>query len=193
MGKSKYIKEIRDFFQKTPVVSSADIRVYTGKKGYSHLLVSNLIKRGEVRRIKKGFYTTHEDPVFSVFCFRPSYLGMQEALSIYGLWEQETNVVIVTAQKTKQRRIEVFENNVILHRIKPRYMFGFDLIKYGNFHVPVSDLEKTFIDMIYFNEIPDKGILRKMEKTMDKEKLEKYLKKYPGRTRKKILKHLKKP
>ena len=191
MGKSKYMKEIKGFFGKTPVVSSADIKVYTGKKGYSYLLVNNLIKRGEIKRIKKGFYTIHDDPVVSVFCYRPSYIGMQEALSIYGLWEQETNVVIVTSQKTKHRKIEVFESNVILHRINPRYMFGFDLIKYGNFYVPVSDLEKTLIDLVYFNEIPDKKILREMRKRINAKKFGKYLQKYPEKIRKKILKYYK--
>ncbi len=190
MGKSKYMKEIKDFFKKTPVVSSADIKVCTGKKGYSYLLISNLIKRGEIKRIKKGFYTVHEDPAVSVFCFRPSYIGMQEALSIHDLWEQETNVVILTTQKTKHSKIEVFENNVILHRIKPKYMFGFDVVKYGNFYLPVSDLEKTFIDLIYFNEIPDKEILRALKKRMDKKKLENYLQKYPEKMKKKILRTL---
>ncbi len=186
MGKSKYMKEIRDFFGKTPVVSITDIRVHTGKKGYSHLLISNMIKGGWAKRIKKGFYTIHDDPIVSVFCFRPSYIGMQEALTIYGLWEQETNVVIVTTQKTKHSKIEVFGNNVVLHRIKPKYMFGFDIMKYGNFYIPVSDMEKTLIDLFYFNEIPDKKVLREMKKRIDIEKLEKYLQNYPKRLRRKI-------
>jgi len=157
------------------------------KKEYSYLLISNLIKSKEIKRIIKGFYTIHDDTIVSVFCFRPSYIGMQEALSIYNLWEQETNVVIVTTKKVKKSRIEVFENNVILHRIKPKYMFGFDIIKYGNFYVPVSDIEKTLIDLIYFNEVPDKKLLKKIKKRIDKKKLKKYLQIYPEKIRKRIL------
>ncbi len=187
MGKIKYIKNLREFFKKTPVVSSADIKVHTGKGGYSYLLISNLIKRGEIKRVKKGFYSIHDDPIVSVFCFRPAYIGMQEALSIYEIWEQETSVVIVTTQKTKHSRIEVFENNVILHRIKPKYMFGFDVVKYGGFYIPVSDIEKTLIDLVYFNENPGKKTLAEIKKKIDMEKLESYLQSYPKKTREKVL------
>jgi predicted transcriptional regulator of viral defense system len=190
MGRMKYLKDVKEFFKKTPVVSSRDINVFVKNKNYSHLLVSNLIKREEIKRVVKGFYTIHEDPVVSVFCFRPAYIGLQDALSIHGLWEQETNVVIVTAKKVKRSAIEVLGSKVILHRIKPKYLFGYDIIKYGDFHVPVSDMEKTFIDLIYFNEIPDRKIMKELKKRIDQKKLRAYLRAYPKRIRERILSFL---
>src|SRR3989344_6248649 len=175
MGKIKYQQEINLFFQKTPVVSSRDIRTFVRKRHYSYLLASNLIKRGKINRIVKGFYTTHNDPIVSVFCFKPSYIGLQEALSLYGLWEQETNVVIVTAKKAKKQLIRVFGNNVVLHRIKPNYLFGYNLVKHEGFYIPVSDFEKTLIDFVYFNEIPDRKIIRQLKKKIKITKLTAYL------------------
>lgn len=187
MGKVKHMPAVLEFFQKTPIVSSKDMRLFVKKIGYSHLMAANLIKSGKIKRIVKGFYTTHEDPSLSVFCFRPAYIGMQEALSVHEIWEQETGVVIITAKKVKHSLIKVFGSNVVLHRIKPKYMFGFDIVKYGDFFVPVSDLEKTFIDMVYFNEIPDKKILKKFKRRINRKKLMEYLKKYPEKIKRRVM------
>ncbi len=66
-------------------------------------------------------------------------------------------------------------------------MFGFENVKYGDFFVPVSDLEKTFIDMVYFNEIPDGKTLKKLKRKIDLKKLMGYLKKYPEKIKKRVL------
>ena len=160
MGRIKYIKQIREFLKKTPVATLGDINMVVRNKPYSYLLANNMIKRGELNRIKKGFYSLHDDPTLAVFCYRPAYLGLNEALSIHNLWEQETVTIIVTAQKVKHRKIMVFENKVFLHRIKPKYLFGFEMVKYGDFFVPVSDIEKTFIDFVYFKKYLDKETIK---------------------------------
>jgi len=187
MGKVKHMTAVLEFFQKTPIVSSKDMKLFVKKTGYSHLMAANLIKNGKIKRIVKGFYTTHEDPSLSVFCFRPAYIGMQEALSIHEVWEQETGTVIITAKKVKHSLIKVFGNNVVLHRIKPKYMFGFDIVKYGDFFIPVSDLEKTFIDMVYFNEIPDKETLKRIKRKINGKKLMEYLRKYHWKIKKRVM------
>jgi predicted transcriptional regulator of viral defense system len=148
-------------------------------KNYTYLLLHNLLKRGEIKRVTKGWYSQHDDPIVSVFCFKPAYIGLQEALSFHGLWEQETAVVLVTTQKARVGVRKVLESNVILRRINRKYFFGFDYLKYGDFFVPISDVEKTLIDLIYFNEIPGKDVLREIKKRMDKKKLEEYLESYP--------------
>ena len=187
MGKVKHMTAVLEFFQKTPIVSSKDMKLFVKKTGYSHLMAANLIKNGKIKRIVKGFYTTHEDPSLSVFCFRPAYIGMQEALSIHEVWEQETGTVIITAKKVKHSLIKVFGNNVVLNRIKPKYMFGFDIVKYGDFFIPVSDLEKTFIDMVYFNEIPDKETLKRIKRKINGKKLMEYLRKYHWKIKKRVM------
>lgn len=185
----KYLEGLREFFAKTPVFSSRDIKAYVSGN-YRHLLVSNLIKGGEIKKVTKGYYTLFDDPIVSVFCFKPAYIGLQEALSVHNVWEQEGATIIVTAKKVKKRIINVFGNNVVLHRIKPKYMFGFEAVRYGKFYVPVSNLEKTFIDLVYFNEIPDKNTLRNMKKRLDAEKIKKYLEQYPEKIKKRVLSFL---
>lgn len=187
MGKVKYLKEVREFFEKTPVVNVRDIRLITQRKDYTYQLLRNLVKQGEINRVTRGYYTTYGDPVVAVFCFRPAYLGLQEALSIHNLWEQETNVVIVTVKKVRVGVREILGTNVVLHRIDPKYFFGFELIRYGDFYVPVSDLEKTLIDLVYFNELPDKEVIRRIRERADLRKLNQHLKTYPKRIKQKVL------
>lgn len=187
MGKIKYIQEVREFFKKSPVVSISSLKKFIKKKDkrYVHLLINNLIKKQEIKKITKGFYTTHEDPSLLVFCFKPAYLGLQDALSIHNLWEQETVPVIITVKKIRRGARKVFGNNVLLRKLDKKYFFGIEYIKQGDFYFPCSDIEKTFIDMLYFRQNLDKETLKEIKQRINKKKLEKYLRNYPGRFRKK--------
>ncbi|MBI4010249.1 MAG: hypothetical protein HY361_03615, partial [Candidatus Aenigmarchaeota archaeon] len=136
MGKEKYVKEILGFFEKTPAVSSKDIKLIINKtsikKSYLYLFVHKLVKSGKIKRITKGFYTIFDDPTVAVFCFKPAYLGLQDSLSIHNLWEQESNVVVITGKKVRNGIRNILGSNVIIKRIKPKYLFGYELIEYNN-------------------------------------------------------------
>ena len=192
MGKIKYIHKLRKFFKKNPVVNITSIKnlivSYGGKKNYTYLLINYLLKKREIKRITKSFYTIYEDPAIVVFCFKPAYVGLQDALSIHDLWEQETNPVIITTKKARQGVRKIFNTNVIIKRISLKYFFGFKYMKQDNFYIPVSDVEKTFIDMVYFNQGLDKNLLKNFKEKIDIKKLKKYLEKYPKRTSNKVLK-----
>jgi len=194
MGKEKYLNEVMEFFKKTPVVSTRDIRLIINKnitrKNYTHLLVHNLIKSGRVKKVVKGFYTIHDDSTVAVFCFKPAYIGLQDALSLHNLWDQESNAVIITAKKVRSGVRRILDSNVVVHRINPRYFFGSELIKYGNFYVSVSDVEKTLIDFVYFKEPLDKEVLKEIKRRVEKEKINKYLKYCPKRIKKNVLRLL---
>jgi len=186
MGKVKYLKEVREFFKKTPVVSINDVKLLVKNSNYAHILLNYLLKRGEIKRIEKGFYTIHEDPTYMVFAIRPCYIGLQSALSIHNLWEQETNTILITPRKLRVGIRDVFGSNVIIKRIDKKYFFGYELVRYDDYYIPVSDIEKTLIDLIYFNVKIDKKIFYKVK--LDEEKIREYLKKYPKNKVKKILK-----
>ncbi len=194
MGTAKYIKDVIGFLGKTPVASSRDIKLIVNrskiKKTYSHLLMHNLIKSGRVKKVVKGFYTLLEDPSVSVFCFRPAYIGLGDALSMRGLWEQESNTVIVTSKTARQGMRQIMGANVLVHRIKPEYMFGSDYVKSDGLFLPVSDLEKTLIDFFYFKEPLGEDVLKSMRKKIDRGKLMGYLKKYPKKFREQVLENL---
>lgn len=188
MGKIKYINNIRDFFKKSPIVSIESLKkfIIKKKKNYVYSIINNLLKKKEIKKITKGYYTIHEDPSLIVFCFKPSYLGLQDALSFHDLWEQETVPVVLTTRNVRQGIRQVFGVNVLLRRIDARYFFGFDYVQDGDFYYPYSDIEKTFIDMLYFRQHLDKEIIENFREKINKKKLKGYLKYYPKKFRDKV-------
>lgn len=194
MGKEKYLREIESLFEKSPVVSYSSInRIIQNKKRvkqYTKLLVRNLILKGKIKRLAKGYYSLKNEPSLLVYCIKPSYLGLQNALSFYNLWEQETIPVIITSKKVRNGIRKIDNGNILIRRIDKKYLFGFDYVKEGDIYLPYSDIEKTFIDMIYFKERMDEKTIKNMVEKFDKKKLNSYLKKYPDNFRKKVLKYL---
>ncbi|MBI2499535.1 hypothetical protein HYV88_04810 [Candidatus Woesearchaeota archaeon] len=189
MGKKKYLDKIESLFEKSPVVTFNSIKMIVKDKKnikqYTKQIIRNLIKQNKIKKITKGFYTTHEDPSLAVFCFS-GYLGVQNAMSFHNLWEQETVPVIITARRVRSGRRVVFGANVVIKKINKKYLFGFEYYKDGDFYFPYSDIEKTFIDMIYFRQPLDKETILEFKKMIDKKKLKLYLKKYPKKFMKKI-------
>ena len=112
MGKQKYLKKIEELFKKSPVVEYSSVerivRENKKKNEYSTQLVRNLILKGKIRRLTKGRYTSHKNPEFIVFCFKPAYLGLQDALGFHNLWEQETIPIIITTRKIRSGIRNIF-------------------------------------------------------------------------------------
>ncbi len=190
MGKVKYLDKIREFFKESPVVDIGSLRRFLGRKqnkDYIYTVVNNLIKRKEIEVLTKGYYTIHDEISLIVFCFKPSYLGLQDAMSLHNLWEQETVPIVLTTRRVRTGIRRVMGMNVLIRRLDRKYFFGFDYYKSGDFYFPYSDIEKTFIDMIYFRQYMDKEVVRVFRRKIDREKLEGYLEKYPARFRKKVL------
>jgi predicted transcriptional regulator of viral defense system len=189
MAKQIYLKKIEDLFEKSPVVEFKSIERIIGKSktsNYAKLLIHNLIKNGKIKVIGKGVYTKYEEISLAVFAFKPAYLGLQTALSHYGIWEQETIPVILTTKKIRRGLRKIMGNNVLLRNIDKRHFFGFEYIQEGNFYLPYSDMEKTFIDLIVFNQKINPEVLKNLRKKINKKKLGMYLKKYSQNIRKRV-------
>lgn len=195
MGKRKHLDAIELLLARSPVVDfrtidrivkSSQKRSCSGGQ-YTKLLVSNLLGEGKIKRLTKGYYTTYDDISLAVFCFKPSYLGLQSALSIHNLWEQETTPIIITSKKVRTGIREVMGGNVQIRRTECEKIFGYDLIKDGDFYLPYSDIEKTVIDMAAFNQHISQEVLRGIKKKINTQTLRSYLKKYPERIKNKVL------
>ncbi len=180
MGKKVHIDAVRRFMEGTPAFRSRDVELLVGEKRYALLMLHNMAKQGEIHRVTRGWYSVKDDPVVGVFALAPAYLGLQEALGLRNLWEQETNVVLVTSGRAKPGRRTVLGSSLVVHRIDPGYFFGFDYIPYGGFHVPVSDVEKTLIDLVYFGESPGPDVLGTVVEKADRKVLSEYLGRYPA-------------
>ncbi|MEK6890683.1 MAG: hypothetical protein AABX03_00945 [Nanoarchaeota archaeon] len=190
MGKKKYIDKILNLFDNSPVVDYPSIervvREKNHRSSYTKQLIRGLIKNGKVMRITKGYYTTKDNYQLAVFCFKPSYLGLQDALSFHNIWEQETIPVIITTKKIRPGIRKVFGKNILLRKLNKRYFFGYEYLKDNDFYLPYSDIEKTFIDLIYFKQRVDEDTLKTIKSKINKTKLNLYLKKYPKIINKKV-------
>ena len=190
----KYIAAVRENFAGQPVFSGRSLFLFLSKKGisraYAKHLVHNLLKKKELLRVAKGFYSFQRDPAVSGFAFSPFYYGLQEALSLRNLWEQETNPVIITAKKARQGMRRILQSNFVVRRIDKKMFFGFEMINHFGIWVPVSDIEKTLIDFVYFNEKIPPEALKEIKKRLDKRILKGHLAKTSPLLGKKIRKLL---
>jgi len=190
----KYINSAREHFKEKPVFSITDLRIFLSKKGisknYSKLLIHNLIEKKQVFRLTKGFYSFQKELSVSGFAFSPFYYGLQEALSLRNLWEQETIPVIITPKKIRPGLRKIMDSNVLIRRINRKMFFGFESIKHFGLWIPVSNPEKTLIDFVYFNEPLSEETLKELKKKINRKKLSEYLKKCPENTAKKVKKLL---
>ncbi|MFP3950486.1 MAG: type IV toxin-antitoxin system AbiEi family antitoxin domain-containing protein [Candidatus Micrarchaeia archaeon] len=187
----KYVKKFREHFYGVPVFTTNDARLFLSSLGasreYVYLFLNHLLRKGEIRRIKKGTYTFGSDPMLAGFAYRPSYHGLQDALSVLGLWDQETNTILITPLKVRGGVHQMLGGKIIVRRISRKMFFGFEMKKYFDYWIAVSDVEKTLIDFVYFKEPLQQETLEEIKKRIDKKKMGSYLKKCPAGLEKQVL------
>ena len=190
----KYMKDFMGHFSSFPVFTISDARLFLtargASQGYVYMLVTNLLRSGRIKKLKRGVYTFGEDPMLAGFAFSPSYHGLQDALSLHNLWEQETNTIIITPRRVRSGMRTILGGNVLVRRIGRSMFFGFESIRYHDVWISVSDVEKTLVDFAYFKEPLDESTLREMSRRMDEEKMGRYLKRCPEWVRRKVSKLL---
>ena len=179
----KYINAVREHFVSRPVFSIRDVKVFLNKQGpsdaYIYLLAHHLAKRGEIRRLTRGIYTFRKEAEVTGFAFSPFYYGLQDALSFRNIWEQETNSIIITPRRVRSGQRTIAGTKTIVRRINRRMFFGFNTIRFHDLYLPVSDVEKTLIDFIYFREPLRKDVLKTMRGQIREDVLKSYLKRTP--------------
>ena len=193
MGRIKHQDKIESLFEKSPVVSFKSIERIIGTKknsNYAKLLVSSLIRKKRIINLTKGFYTKHAELGLAVFCFKPAYLGLQSALSHHNVWDQETIPVVLTSNKVRVGLRNIGVNNILIKHIDKKYFFGWNYVKEGEFYLPYSDLEKTFIDMVIFRQKMSNELIENIRTKLDTHKLHNYLRQYSEKTRRNVLSKL---
>ena len=193
----KYIRYVREHFSDPgfPVVKLSDLRtaLKTKKIGDAYLkrLVNYLMNSGELKRITKGTYTLHDEMTVVGFAFQPFYYGLENALTIRKLWEQGTNPIVITPKKARTGIRKFGGSNYVVQRIGKKLFFGYELIKYYDFWIPVSDPEKTLLDFVYFKHYLRADVSKKLKCMIQKKKLTAYLKRYAPDFKRKFLETLK--
>ena len=190
-----YVQELKSYFKSKPIFTIRDIQLlFQDKKlgkNYLHLMVHSLLKKNELHKITQGIYSFQEDSMLYGFAFSPFYYGLQNALALHGIGTQETNSVIVTPRKVRLGLREINGTHIVLHRIQRKLFFGFNYVKYYDWEIPVSDLEKTFLDFIYFRQPLTNEVKEEFLPKLNKKRLQEYLKKFPKITQKQFQNALK--
>ncbi len=186
----KFMKEFISQFSSKPVFSSYEARNFFrfrhGPEGYYKLVLNNLVRSGRIYRITRGQYSFYDEIQYVGFAFKPFYYGLQDALSIRNIWEQETNPVIITPRRVRSG-IRIFQGrNYLIRWIERSMFFGYSLVEYGDFFIPVADAEKILIDMVYYHEFMPEEVKDEILKVVKKEKLQKYILMLPEYLRKRV-------
>lgn len=180
MGRMKYTDDFKLYFSDFTVFSIRDARQFLlsrgASRGYASLFMHNMLSRGVAYRMARGYYSTHEDVRAAGFAFAPFYYGLMDALTIHKVGTQVANPTIITMRKARIGVRQVLGRNMVVRRISRPMFFGYDVIYYSGFNVPVSDLEKTVIDALYFGLRLDRETFEEAFKRSDKEKLARYFK-----------------
>ncbi len=193
----KYIEYLRKNFSDAgfPVVKLIEIKTALKSNGisdaYLKRIVNYMMHRGELKKITRGVYTLHNDITVVGFAFQPFYYGLENALTIRKLWEQGTNPIIITPRKVRSGVRKFSDSNYVVQRVDNSLFFGYELVKYYDFWIPVSDLEKTLIDFFYFRHYLREDVLKELKRKISKEKLNGYLKRYTPNFKKSFLEQAK--
>ena len=184
----RYIGKLTKAFGGGPVFTTADVRrlFRSASRAYVDLMLHNLARAKRLFRLAKGVYSFHGDAQLVGFAFPPFYYGCEDALSLHGLWEQETNTVVITPRKVRSGTRKFDGTNYLVRRICRKMFFGYETMKCGEFWVPVSTVEKTLIDLVYFRVHIPKEVLAGLRKRIDKKRLAELLAKCPSKLKKRV-------
>ncbi len=182
------VREIADHFGSYPVFTYRDAELYLSGKGYKPRNLVRLLAYmkgiGKLHEVRKGAYTLSNDTMVAGFAYSPFYYGLLSALTIRGLWTQNSKPEIITVRKVRRSKVQVFggRDTVFLHHIPAKYFFGFDILDYGKLRLPVADPEKTLIDLFYYKTKLAMQNYSGLLKAISMKKLQEYLKAYDRRT-----------
>jgi predicted transcriptional regulator of viral defense system len=173
-------------FRGWPTFTMNDAYVYLSQRNKNatrksvQVTLSRLVRGGRLHHVTKGVFSVGDRAEYSGFAFSPFYYGGLSALMIRDLIDDQVKLEIMTTKAVRKSSASLFGGKVevILHHVSNIHYLGFGMLQYGGVNVPVSDPEKTFIDMVYFGirlSIPDYSSLLR---AMDRKRLNAYLKSY---------------
>ena len=186
--------EVLEHFGGYPAFSYRDVYLFMkgmyNDAGYAKDLIHALHKKKKIYAIRRGFYTTHKDESVAGYAFRPFYYGLTAALMIRELSGQQTHMEIITPNRIDSTEIVVFNDErfkVFAHHIAKKHFFGFESISYSGFALPVSDPEKTLIDLVYFQKKLPRQEYSELLSSVNTGKLRRYLAYYDRPTKRAVM------
>jgi hypothetical protein len=184
--------EITNTFKNFKTFTFRDVRMVLAAKHKRisdktvQVTLSRMVKKKKICKIVKGVFSLERRDEIIGFAFTPFYYGGLAALMIRDLIDDQVKMEVMTTRRVKRSFIEVYGGTsvVALHHIPKKYYFGFENLKYGNIVVPVSNPEKTLIDLFYYKKRVPPQDYGELLKRVRIKVLRKYLKTYDKRTAK---------
>jgi predicted transcriptional regulator of viral defense system len=198
------IKDIEDIIASSgKIVTADDIHKALAGKCSKFVLkkrVYELKVKGWLIPLRRGLYFVSDissrgfvniSPIIIANALdKDSYVSLEAALNYYGLFEQMLRTVSsVTNLKSKKYAFQ--ENTYRYLKINKRLFFGFEEKNIEGYYAKVADLEKVFLDHLYFKNdtYSIDLLLEKMRKAKDRIDLKKlfiYSKEFPEATKRKL-------
>ncbi len=183
----KYIISFLAEFKKSPTFEMKDVSRflrYHGSTGaYAKIFISHMVKGGKVHKLTKGFYTVYGNIETVGFPFYPFYYGLGFALTCHKLWKQQANPYVLTVRNVRRGSRKALGLNYNVSKISKGMFFGYYYVKGKDFYYPVSDIEKTLIDCIYYGLNLEDYVYENIFGQLDNGKMQSYLKRCNDRTK----------
>lgn len=160
--------------ERFPLFSENDVaKIINKSPKYVRTLLYRLNKQNLIKRIEKGKYTVHEDPlIFTSHIIIPSYISLWTALRYHNMTQQQPTSFFVLS---RAKRKNIKDLNIIFASAK--HMFGYKKERYSDFDIFMAEPEKAIIDSLLF-KIPIQDINFALgNKKLNFEKLSDYAKK----------------
>lgn len=110
--------------------------------------MNRLVRRGEIERIFRGFYSSDGALVnwekMACEIYQPAYVSFESALSFYNILSQKP-MQITLATTNRSKKINLAGRVVVYRRLKPNLFWGYQR-KDGFL---LADPEKAFLDLAY--------------------------------------------
>jgi len=162
-------RDFAEFARGVPAFTARQAAALVGGPAYAKVYLHRMVSRGIVRRLGKGLFTAHSDPVIYASHIRyPSYISLWYAFQHHGATTQLPNVVEVMSHRAGNFR------NAGVELIRTGRMWGFGPAMYSGFRVIIANLEKAVIDAVLTGRIPDDETAGAVGKC-DPQKLEDYV------------------
>ncbi len=160
---------LREAVQALPLFTSSDLaRLLRLPPASARLAAHRLAAAGLARRIERGKYTVHEDPlIFASHIAAPSYLSLWSAFHIHGFTDQVPRQVdvMVPAQRSP---IRFGSYRIRFHQT--RHLWGYRKEPYAGFPIFLAEPEKAILDALLWR-LPLDEIRQALRAGLDAAKL----------------------
>ena len=122
---------------------------------YTRVYLNRLASRGLIRRIQRGLFTIHDDPIIiATHIIWPSYVSLWYALRYHDLTEQIPNEIsVLTTSRRNSKQIDFNGVSITFSTIATSYLFGYSRVNISGFEVFMADPEKAIVDSVALRKI----------------------------------------